>query len=454
MVAVKSRANKWNWSRVENIYFVVALILGSLFAILTPPFQVADETAHFYRSALIAEGNWFTIQGEIPESIQRFAEEIRNLNLEHESENKVDPGILLKGWVMPLQKEKKAGVTAVIPANYSPILYLPQAIGVRVGIALNISPYKLLLLSRWMSLIFGVFVTTLAIRICPFRKWSLLFITLLPMTLSLYGSASADALTISLSILYVSLVLYLRQNGHTRTHLIWFGLATLTLAFVKPGYVFLCLLIIVIPIFPQKKLWDRTAKFVVVFFTFLLFAVWFTASQNFGPKQYMALPGVDAAGQLDFILSNPLVFLLTYFRDLFTDLAGSVVTFIGVFGWVDTVLPYWVYVIYEFSLGLTLVFDNNYPARSLGKMRFVFLAIFLVNFLIVYSIFYFTFTPVGADFINGFVGRYALPIISLVYFAFYNKRKKFQFNKIYLFLPIWVIGGIISLLTILVRYYG
>jgi len=454
MVAVKSRANKWNWNRVENIYFVVALILGSLFAILTPPFQVTDENLHFYRANLIAEGTLIKTEGRIIRSIQTFNSEIEALDLPHKPENKVDPAVLIHGFFMPLEKKAKVVASSPTTLNYNPIMYLPQVIGVLIGKTLDLSPFKMLLVSRFINLIFGVLLTTLAIKICPFRKWSLLYLSLLPMTLSLYGSASADTFTISVSIFYISLILYFKQNGVSHRSIKWLILSTILLPFLKPGYVFLSLLVFIVPVLPAKKVFDMAAKVGVFSAAIGIFLIWFKVSSSFGPATNSALPGVDAAGQLAFILANPFDFLRIFITDLFTDLAGSVVTFIGVFGWLDAVMPFGIYVIYELCLGFILLFDNHYPIRSIKDSRFLLIATFLITFTILYGIFYFIYTPVGADFIQGFQGRYILPIASLIFFAFYNNRKKFQFNKIYLFLPTWVIGGIISLLTILARYYG
>ncbi|MHB0924325.1 MAG: DUF2142 domain-containing protein [Bellilinea sp.] len=445
---------KWNWRKPENIYFLIALFLGLLFALITPPFQVPDESTHFFRANQIAEGKVFGVEGEIISSIHAFNSEFRKIDLQFKPYRKIDPVILIDGFFMPLNKEEKINISTPTTINYHSIMYLPQTLGVLAGKALNFSPYKLLLTSRIVNLIFGILLTTLAIKICPFRKWSLLYISLLPMTLFLYGSASPDTFTISVCIFYTSFVMYLKTQGASRNNIVLIILLTFLLAFLKPGYVFLCLIIFLVPIFPKNKSYDTTAKLAIIFATFALFLVWYKVSGNFEPEPFLANGGVDSARQLEYVLMNPFRFIRIFLYDLVADSAGSVLMFIGVLGWVDTVLPIGVYVIYELCLGFILIFDNDYPIKSIKNSRLILMGTFLITFTILYAVFYFIYTPVGADRIQGFQGRYILPIASLVFISFLNIRKKFYFNKIYLFVPFWVIGGVISILTVISRYYG
>jgi len=445
---------QWDWRKPENIYFLIALFFGLLFALMTPPFQVPDENTHFYRANQIAEGTLFGVEGEIISSVHAFSSEIKRIDLQFKPYRKIDPVILIDGFFMPLNKEEKIIVTTPTTINYNSIMYLPQALGVLAGKALNLSPYKLLIASRIANLIFGILLTTLAIKICPFRKWGLVYISLLPMTLYLYGSASPDTFTISVCIFYTSFVMYLKTQDTSRIKVFLLILLTFLLAFLKPGYVVLCLIIFLVPIFPNNKTFDTTAKLAIIFSAFALFLVWYKVSGISEPEPFLVSRGVDAARQLEYVMMDPFRFIRILVYDLLVDSVGSVFMFIGVLGWVDTVLPIGVYLIYLLCLGFILIFDNGYPIKTINKSRPLLMTTFLITFIFMYAVFYFIYTPVGAIRIEGFQGRYVLPIASLVFFSFFNARKKFQFTKIQVFLPFWVIGAAISVLTVIHRYYG
>lgn len=445
---------EWNWRKPENIYFLVALFFGLLFALVTPPFQVPDENTHFYRANQIAEGMLYGVEGEIISSVHAFNSEIQKTDLHFKPHKKIDPVILIDGFFMPLNKEETVIVSTPTTINYNSIMYIPQTLGVLAGKALDYSPYKLLLISRITNLLFGILLTTLAIKIEPFRKWSLLYISLLPMTIFLYGSASADTFTISVCILYASFVMYLKTQDSSRNKLVLLILLTFLLAFLKPGYVFLCLIIILVPIFSNNKVYDFTAKSAIIIITFALFLVWFKVSGKFQLEPFLEYGGVDVTRQLEYVMRNPFRFIRIFISDLVTDSAASAFMFIGVLGWVDTQLPTVVYVIYELCLGFILFFDNNYPIKSIKTSRLILMTTFMITFTIIYGIFYFVYTPVGANRIIGFQGRYILPIVSLVFYSFLNSRKEFSFNKIHVLVPFWVVGAAISVLTVIFRYYG
>lgn len=445
---------KWNWRKPENIYFLVAIFFGLLFALVTPPFQVPDENTHFYRANQIAEGMVFGVEGEIISSVHVFNSEIQKIDLHFKPHKKIDPVILIDGFFMPLNKEEKVIVSTPTTTNYNSIMYFPQTLGVLAGKTLNFSPYKLLLISRITNLLFGILLTTLAIKISPFRKWSLLYISLLPMTIFLYGSASADTFTISVCIFYTSFVMYLKTQDTSRNKLVLLILLTFLLAFLKPGYVFLCLIIFLVPIFSNNKAYDLTAKSAIIITTFTLFLIWIKVSGNLEPEPFLEYQGVDVTRQLEYVAMNPLRFVKIFVYDLVTDSVGLVLMFVGVLGWVDTVLPIAVYLFYALCLGFILFFDNDYSIKSIKTSRFILMTTFLITFILLYAVFYFVYTPVGANRIEGFQGRYILPIASLVFYSFLNSRKKFNLNKIHFLVPFWVIGAAISVLAVIFRYYG
>src|SRR6202795_4617454 len=112
--------------------------------------------------------------------------------------NKVDPSRFLAGLHSPLD----AGQREYLPvAPYSPVGYIPHAVGIGLGRLFGASPLVLFYLGRlfglgaWMVLVF------LAIKTTPILKWSYFLLALMPMTLYLAASNSVDSVVIRVAFL-------------------------------------------------------------------------------------------------------------------------------------------------------------------------------------------------------------------------------------------------------------
>ena len=444
----------WDWKKPENIYFTFSLIFGLLFVFITPPYQVPDERAHFFRANQIAEGEFLDAEGEIMQSIGDFTAEIGRYDLIFKPQNKISKIGLINELFRPLEKDSTVLVSNIKTNNYSAFNYLPQSFGILIGKLLNLSPYRLFLISRLINLIIGIFLITAAIRICPVRKWSLFFIGLLPMTLYQFSSTSPDTFVISLNIFYIALIVNLTIRERIERKMIALALVlTISMALIKPGYVFMCFLILLVPIIRDNKKFDILIKGVVILVTLALFTVWF----NFSLSNVTAVPplveGVDTLAQLRFVLNNPFEFVWIMAKDLLLDFSAIREMFIGTFGWLDTRLPVGLYWVYSFALIVVFLADNHYESKLTTGTRVVLLVTFTLVFLATYSVFYLIWTPVGATYISGYQGRYLLPIIALLYISSMNRHRWLNFRKVYLLVPIWVLGGIITLITVADRFY-
>ncbi len=138
-----------------------------------------------------------------------------------------DPAFLQIGFALPLPPGAQHSLTANIlsiqqsaqwhkpqdieapnTASYSPVMYLPAALGLGVGRAIRASPYNSWVLARFFSAAVFVACGALALHIAP--RWWTFAVLCLPMTLSLAGSVHPDALT--LAVLAVSLALLERDR--------------------------------------------------------------------------------------------------------------------------------------------------------------------------------------------------------------------------------------------------
>ncbi|HEY4595911.1 MAG TPA: hypothetical protein VIJ02_05875, partial [Thermoanaerobaculia bacterium] len=94
---------------------VAVLLFGATFAIITPPFQVPDETEHFDRAYWVSEGRLDLLPvpvrtaAPLPESVHRTAELFADLPFHPES--KTSPRAILTAFQIPLVPERREPVS-------------------------------------------------------------------------------------------------------------------------------------------------------------------------------------------------------------------------------------------------------------------------------------------------------------------------------------------------------
>ena len=88
------------------------------------------------------------------------------------------------------------------------------------------APLAMLYLARVANLIVYLLLAAAAVRLAPIHKWTLAMVALMPMSVYLAASLSADAMTLGLSLLVVALTLNLAlgSEGPSRRSLLALGL--------------------------------------------------------------------------------------------------------------------------------------------------------------------------------------------------------------------------------------
>ena len=102
-----------------------------------------------------------------------------------------------------------------------PWLYLGQTAGIALARALGLGFFAMLALGRMGNLIVYLLLAALAVRLAhPGQKWLFAAAALLPMSLQLAGSLSADATVLGLVFCYTALCFALRQQPAARWQLL------------------------------------------------------------------------------------------------------------------------------------------------------------------------------------------------------------------------------------------
>jgi len=198
---------------------------------------------------------------------------------------------------------KKFSRTYLIPERL-PILQSPiwlHHLMIFLGKLVNCSPIVLIYLGRLANLLMYIFIIFWAIKITPIQKWVFLLLALMPMTLYLAASLSADCFTIAISILTIAMFFKLafdpgKTHVNNRDICILIALAIL-MALTKQIYLLLMFLFFIIPPDKFKNRRRMFLNFMLILVPTILIAVlWGLLVSGL----YTPLGGISIKGQISF----------------------------------------------------------------------------------------------------------------------------------------------------------
>ncbi len=446
--------------RPDRFFLIAALLFGAVLAAVTPPFQVPDEPAHFYRAYRVSEGRLDLVprglrEAMLPASVHRIGTDLLG-DLPFNNEKRIAPGKILAAFQVPLEPDRREPVFFANSLQYTFVPYIPQAAGIAAGRLFGAPPVALLYLGRLTNLLFGVLIVAFAIRRLPAYKWLTAMVALTPMALSLLGSASADVTTIAAAFTLVSMVAKLAwgEKGATRGDLLLLTLSAVALCASKPPYMPLALLPILIP--AARFPWRRAGF--ILFHTILALAAaaWsVVTSRSVGTIRIDA--GVDVNRQIHDSLTHPFGFLWVLIHDYAVHTPRYLGELVGKLGWLDTKIPIPLRVVYLAVL-LALVFLDVSPRIEVRPwQKGILAAATLAAMAIVSASQYAIWTSYGADLIEGIQGRYFLPLVPGAVWALHGRRwvGRVPPDRLALTLAAFsLLTFVITVRALVGRYYG
>jgi uncharacterized membrane protein len=436
---------------MEYLFLVIALVWGLAQVFLMPPLQVPDEEAHWFRAWAFTDGQ-FTADRQgmltLPGQFERTADLFEGLALQHEVPQpslEGQPGF--SGYEDLFDRPGPAGSVRVASrvANYGPVGYLPQAVGVAVGRLLVAPPLICFYLARLTNLLAALALLFFAIRVAPFGKQLFVLVALLPVSMMVLASVSCDAMTISGTSLFIALVLRQRTRMTLRRVDVALVFASAAVFLnVKPGYWALILLLLLVrpeQINNQK----RYVGFVVAGVVLVVGVVLADSTITSAP---FATGGPNT--QLLFILRQPFDFLEILWSNLPDNLLRSIAS-IGILGWMTVALPPVFYAIAT-SGGLVSFFflgeDVDLRLRERGLLVAVAVAVFITIAIALYAYL----EPIGSRQIT-FQGRYLVPVWLLLLLSAYGSRLVQRHRATPVLAGILVLMMVLNLGTIVSSYY-
>lgn len=413
-----------------TLFILLATGFGIVFALVTAPFHAPDEHRHYLRVFSYAMGSVWEPHA-MPRSVIAYHDQVdaRAWDQYYRKRDPSRPLYTLEEWKDRLRNPglNRADSFIYDPLTnvafiYSPIPYLPGILAMAAGYAVEAPPGLLLYLARFALLAAGIGVLAYAIRLLPIMQWPLCLVSLIPMTVFVRSSITTDTLTTGFAILLFSLVLrhIVSERAVGMKNIAVMSVVALLLSLCKSGYFLVPAMMLLIP----RQRFSSPKIYVVAILSIVVLPIAASLGWNFAASGHVvqqgAPQGTSVHDQMRFILKQPMDYIIVLGKTFVSsDFIKNMVDrpLIGALGSLDRPIPH--AVTYPYTLGLLLVLLSQglngwQPARW---QRWLAGGLFLATLVIVLTLLYLQFTPVGHSIIIGFQGRYLYPILPLIMLA-------------------------------------
>jgi uncharacterized membrane protein len=428
-----------SFDKPEWFFLLNGTFFGILMVFLTPPFQVPDEPDHFFRAFHLSELNIIARRSEdgvvgdyLPESLHRVSSEVMQ-GLLFARRKRIDIQKNFSLLSEPVDPNNRKFTYMSQMSLYSPVPYIPQVVGITLAKSLNFSVLSLVYMGRLCNLFTCVLLIYLAIRITPVFKYVFFLLALTPISLFQSASLSADGATNSLSFLIIAI--FLRHAFDKETHIeakdigILFLLAIL-ISLCKQVYFFLIFMFLLIPIkkFSSKKKYFITFSFLIFISIFFSFGWIHLIKDIIHVNIHLPKDSVSPEKQLEFIISNPFEYFKVIIRSLVQ--YTFIESFIGQLGWRETRIPEFLTILYFIVLFSLALIDKNEEVNVTIKDKIILSSLFFSICILVTTMLYLTWSPVGDVVVAWLQGRYFIAISILLLLMLYNTKNVVPLDRV------------------------
>jgi len=409
----------------EIYVLIVLLVFGISACFLLPVSGGYDEETHLMR---VWEMSSFTfVPNEKLGSKMPFPAIYWNLSYRRQPiVRPIEPGFYkpYKDFALDSQDYIYSGVET--RSVYSPPLLLPQALVMRyLGHRWQWSALTVYYAIRLSGLITYMLLVLGAVRLAPFGKWALAVLATAPTAILQAATISADPISNGIAFLFVGGTLAIAQRDEISWRE-WFALTFLftALFFGKVNNLPIALLPFIL--IPPSKFKIRYGYLGLIATVVGLIALevlgWNVLAYS---RYHTAIEGADPAGQIHFILSNPLKFISALADTIWANGNSFLQSSVAIYGYNYWPVPAWTYYFFWAGILVALFVQENDVEdrkRTVIGLGFTFAATYLATLASLYV----TFTPVGYDLVLGVQGRYfapAMPLAVLAISALVNLRQ-------------------------------
>lgn len=403
--------------RLHIFALVLILCLGGISAFVQPILNAPDEQTHFARAEMVSRGVFYIDPNEQEfSSIQSYIELRDQRSIPYTQS-------IVKGQKVD---ETEQLVKHVAASNMT-FLYFAQALGIFMAKLLHLDIIWMLWLGRCFNLILYSFLVYLSIKIAPKMKYLLLFVAVLPISIQQAASISPDAAINGLAFLLIGyfLKLYCKKNETVNRKEIGIFIALSVLVTLsKVTNVFMAGLILLLPtsLFANKKnmCWY---KMLVIAVAIVVGGGYYYYTTTFAPnleaQAFLGDANISSSGQIQYIIHN-FVGWLHDFLGAMINQSEEYVRMLSWFGCLDYRYPV-LTLVSVFLFGKLCTKETGLDIKTSQKI----LVFLMIAGMYAFSCLalYISWTPIGADYIDGIQGRYFIPAIAMIPLLFTENRK-------------------------------
>ncbi|MBB6698566.1 DUF2142 domain-containing protein [Clostridium algidicarnis] len=407
-----------------NITFILICILFGSYIAIANPFKYSwDESEHFVKAYYLSYGIFDVIKKppvSLPENFnyllenpipQTFREKVAYTKQFSESDYPI------KEYVNSTAK------------NYTSIPYLPAALGIWISRTLSLPFIYTLYFGRIFGLIGYIALCALAIKNAKIGKRLIFIIALMPTSLFLASSYSADSLTIAYSLVCTVQFINILCAPNKSVDLKQIVLLTASIILIiacKPTYAPFALFLLAIPHnkFKDKKQSYRykISAFVLCVLVFVFLMIY---SQRFH-EIFWPVPGLNPDEQIRYVLRNLPIYFISFIKSIFENLLGNIMGSTVALAYSGEIKGIYFMVIFVLMIAMILIdYEEECSYLKLPQKLALFFTAFC-SWGLVYTALYVSFTPLGAIRADGVQARYIKPILFPMLLLFKNKNIKLE----------------------------
>ena len=400
--------------KMENIFLLVAPIICIFFMITMPTFKNHDEYYHWLKAYEVSEGHLMT---PIENGIQGSMMPKQVAEVLPEDWTTLDYSEVKERLKIQINEDDKVILNPETAAVYSFVQYVPQATGIAIARLFTSNAYIITYAGRVLNIIVAIAILYFAIKIIPFGKKMLLIPAMIPIAIEGFTSLSPDAMTISMSFLYIAYILYLAFDKKVEKiklkDKIILLIMSIIIALCKIVYIPLVGLLLIIPKEKFENNKNKIINFIVIAgIAIVINLIWLAISSRY----LSTFREGDSKIQVLLALQNPVQFIQQFLYTLNLNSGNYILSLFGAdLGWgelvkINTMVPYCLLVIYVF----TAITDNKLKNRFEAYQIVCILLVVLAIIALIFASLYVQWTTIGNESIIGVQGRYFLPIIPLI----------------------------------------
>ncbi|MDE6203765.1 MAG: DUF2142 domain-containing protein, partial [Lachnospiraceae bacterium] len=408
------------FSKPENLFLLLSLILCPLYLFCVPVFQVPDEVNHYVRAYGIVHGYFLSPEGgniPIPDNLIPY------------EWYTYSPFILWKHFNMQINPAGSIMHNNVNMALYSPVSYIFQVLGIGIADLLCNNTYLLVLAGSIANVAGCTALLYYGVKYIPYGKEAVVFISLLPMALQERASLSVDAITYAAVVAVLSFCLYMRNRKAkmSRQEIVVMYLLIALVSSCKVVYFPAAFLFLLIPMEgfgSRKKEWIHkaagVAEVAVCSMGWLLIA-----------KSYLGntRAGGDTAEKIQFILQNPGRYLYILDKMFWKNEEGFIGEMLGSKLGSLNIEVNGILILFIVMLFYKVYYKEKGKRESpdyLAETAMLVLSLGIV--LLIATSLYIQWTDIAASTysIEGLQGRYFLPVLPLICCGFLSMGKSGQ----------------------------